>query len=44
MAVKNMIPKGYHKMPDGKLMKNSDMKGNKSYGLQNKRSKTKKSK
>jgi len=23
---KNMVPKGYHKMPGGKLMKNSEMK------------------
>lgn len=32
MAVKNMIPQGYHKMPGGKVMKNSEMKHEKSEG------------
>jgi hypothetical protein len=26
MAIKNMIAKGYHKMLDGKIMKNSEHK------------------
>lgn len=30
--LKNMVPKGYHKMPGGKLMKNSEMKHEKTEG------------
>lgn len=32
MAIKNMIPQGYHKMPGGKIMKNSEMKHEKKEG------------
>lgn len=31
MAVKNMIPKGYHMMPNGKLMKDSEHKESKKH-------------
>jgi hypothetical protein len=26
MAIKNTVPQGYHKMPNGKIMKDSSMK------------------
>jgi hypothetical protein len=29
LAAKNVVPKGYHMMPSGKLMKDSEMKKNK---------------
>ena len=43
MAVTNMIPKGYHMMPSGKIMKDSEhKKRGKKNEVQNKRSKAKK--